>query len=100
MKMLSLARTAPHALLVSLMIFASTAQAFVTPAAGSFGYSVYDTVVLKMLGGPLGWVGAALLLVWGIANIMKQWMLTIMCVVGATCIIKITTILTSLGATL
>lgn len=89
------------ALFVTMMsLFTTTAHAFATPAAGSFGYDVYDIVVIKMLGGPLGWVGAALLLVWGISNIMKQWLITVVCVVGATCIIKVTTILTSLGATI
>lgn len=79
-------------------LFAMPTFAFTTPAAGSFGYAVYDTVILKMLGGPIGWVGAAALLVWGVSKVMTQWMLTVMCVIGATVLIKISTILTSLGA--
>ena len=91
-------RVAYVALLASVMsLFAPSAFAFTAPAAGSFGYDIYDIVVVKMLGGPLGWVGAAMLLIWGISNIMKQWLITVVCVVGATCIIKTTTILTSLG---
>lgn len=76
----------------------TSAFAFTVPSSGSFGYDIYDIVITKMLAGPLGWVGAAMLIVWGISNIMKQWLITVVCIVGATCIIKITTILTSLGA--
>ena len=82
-----------------LALMSVEALAFTTPATTTFGYAIYDTVVVKMIGGPLGWVGAAFLLIFGIANIMKQWLITVVCVVGATCIIKLPTILTSLGAT-
>ncbi len=89
------------ALFATLLSFVTApAMAFTAPAAGSFGYDVYDIVIVKMLGGATGWVGAAMLLIWGISNIMKQWLITVVCVVGATMIIKITTILTSLGATI
>jgi len=99
MKTLSAVRIQVAAFLGLLMsMFAAPAMAFTTPTAGSFGYDIYDIVITKMLAGPLGWVGAAMLLIWGISNIMKQWLITVVCVVGATCIIKITTILTSLGA--
>ena len=79
-------------------LFAAPAFAFTTPAAGSFGFAIYDIVIVKMLGGPIGWVGAAALLVWGVSKVMTQWMLTVMCVIGATVLIKVSTILTSLGA--
>lgn len=80
-----------------MFLLSGTASAFTVPSTGTFGYDIYDIVITKMLAGPLGWVGAAMLLIWGISNIMKQWLITVVCVVGATCIIKITTILTSLG---
>ena len=81
-------------------VFTGSAFAFTAPAAGSFGYDLYDIVVVKMLGGPLGWVGAVMLVIWGVSNIMKQWLITVVCVIGATCIVKMSTILTSLGATI
>lgn len=81
-----------------MMLVPVTAHAFSLPEAGSFGYDVYEIVIIKMLGGPIGWVGAGILLVWGISQIMKQWIITVMCVVGATAIVKVTTILQSLGA--
>lgn len=81
-----------------LAMSVGVAEAFTVPSSGSFGYTFYDTVVLKMLGGPVGWVGAVFLFVFGISQIMNQWMITLACVIGATCIVKMTTILTSLGA--
>jgi len=81
-----------------LGLSSEAAMAFTAPTAGSFGYDIYDIVITKMLRGPLGWVGAAMLLIWGISQIMNQWLITVVCVIGATCIIKISTILTSLGA--
>lgn len=97
------ARGANHALfavfaVVMLSIVSVPAEAFTTPSTGTFGYDIYDIVITKMIRGPLGWVGAALLVVWGISNIMSQWLITIVCIIGATCIIKINTILTSVGA--
>lgn len=86
--------------LMLLSLVSAPSFAFTVPSSTSFGYAVYDIVIAKMLQGPLGWVGAALLVVWGISNIMKQWLITVVCIVGATCIIKVTTILTSLGAVL
>ena len=79
-------------------MLASPAMAFTAPAAGSFGYDAYDLVVNKGCGGPLGWVGAAFLMIWGISNIMKQWLITVVCAIGAALIVKLPTVLTSLGA--
>ena len=74
------------------------ANAFVTPAAGSFGYDVYNTVVNDILGGPIGFVGGIFLIVWGATQLMRNWIMTIACVIAGTVLIKAVTILTSLGA--
>jgi hypothetical protein len=85
--------------LVSAASFGSSAVlAFTTPAAGSFGYDVYNTVVNDILGGPIGFVGGVFLIVWGATQLMRNWMMTIACVIAGTVLIKAVTILTSLGA--
>jgi len=84
--------------MLTMMFAPSAAFAFTVPSSGTFGYDLYDIVVTKILSGPIGWVGAVMLFVFGISQIMKQWMITLVCVIGATCIVKMTTILTSLGA--
>jgi hypothetical protein len=76
----------------------SAVFAFTTPAAGSFGYDVYNTVVNDILGGPIGFVGGIFLIVWGATQLMRNWMMTIACVIAGTVLIKSVTILTSLGA--
>jgi hypothetical protein len=86
-----------------LMVFgasfgSSAVFAFTTPAAGSFGYDVYNTVVNDILGGPIGFVGGVFLIVWGATQLMRNWMMTIACVIAGTVLIKSVTILTSLGA--
>lgn len=81
-----------------LTLMAGPAFAFTAPAAGDFGYDIYEVVIINILGGPIGWVGAAALVVFGATKVMTQWMLTVMCVVAATIIVKISGILTSLGA--
>jgi hypothetical protein len=72
--------------------------AFTTPAAGSFGFDVYNIVVTEILGGPIGFVGGVILIVWGATQLMRSWMTTITCVIAGTVLIKAVTILTSLGA--
>jgi hypothetical protein len=71
--------------------------AFTAPAAGTFGYDIYDVVVTQILSGPIGFVGGVVLIVWGASQLMRSWMTTIMCVIAGTVLIKAVTILTSLG---
>lgn len=100
MKKLSQSRVWVAALFVTLFgLMSTTASAFTTPTTGSFGYDMYS-IVNSMITGPVGWIGAAMLFIWGVSNIMKQWLITVVCVVGATCIIKLPAILTTLGATI
>ena len=82
----------------ALCLFAPSALAFTAPTAGDFGYDLYDIVVLKMLGGPIGFIGAVALIVWGATKIMTQWMITIACIVAGTILIKAEGIVTTLGA--
>lgn len=97
------ARSARTALFCGLLLVASSlinmpqAMAFTTPAAGSFGFDVYDIVVNQILGGPIGFVGGVALIVWGGSQVMKNWMITILAIVAGTIIIRAGTLVTSLG---
>ena len=75
----------------------NAAVGFTAPAAGTFGYDIYDVVVTQILSGPIGFVGGVVLIVWGASQLMRSWMTTIMCVIAGTVLIKAVTILTSLG---
>lgn len=89
--------TALLVLVIGSLLSTNAAMAFTAPAAGSFGYDVYDVVVTQILSGPIGFVGGVVLIVWGASQLMRSWMTTIMCVIAGTVLIKAVTILTSLG---
>jgi hypothetical protein len=82
----------------SAMATAMAAQAFAVPANGSLGYDVYDVVVNQLAAGPIGYAGAIILMIWGASLVMKQWLVTVMCVIAGTVIIKAQAIVQSLGA--
>lgn len=85
-------------LLVGAGIASPAVFSFTTPAAGSFGFDVYTTVVTDILDGPIGFVGGIALIVWGATQLMRNWMITITCIIAGTVLIKAVTILNSLGA--
>lgn len=84
--------------LMMLSILAVGAQAFTAPAAGAFGYDVYDIVVNQILGGPIGFIGGVFLIVWGASQVMKSWIITVLCVISGTILIRADTLVVSLGA--
>lgn len=86
------------AMLVAVLVSPMMVEAFTAPAAGSLGYDIYNVVVNQLLSGPIGFVGAIILIVWGATQVMKQWLITVLCVICGTIIIKCQTIVTSLGA--
>lgn len=86
------------ALGLSVLLTGWDVAAFTAPAAGTLGYDVYNVVVTKLLTGPIGFVGAVILIVWGATQVMKQWLITILCVIAGTVIIKAQAIVTTLGA--
>lgn len=85
-------------LIAAMGLSAGVASAFTAPAAGSLGYDVYDVVVNQLLSGPIGFVGGVILIVFGATQVMKQWLITVLCVIAGTVIIKAQSITTSLGA--
>lgn len=83
-----------------LSTIAPSAMAFTAPTAGDFAYDVYDIVVNSMLGGPIGFIGAIALIVWGATKVMTNWMITVLCVISGTIIIKADALVATLGATI
>lgn len=98
----SMSRNAQAMALVSVaalgMLLAGPAGAFAVPAAGSFGYDIYDLVVNQILAGPIGFVGALALIVWGATKLTTNWMLCIMCIIAGTVLIRASAIVQTLGA--
>lgn len=79
------------------MFFAASASAITEPQAGSFAYDIYDIIVLKVLKGPIGFVGGLAAIVVGAVQLTKSWILAIVGVLSGTVIIKADTITSSLG---
>jgi hypothetical protein len=86
------------AMALCAMLVAASAGAFTAPAAGSFGFDVYDIVVNQILNGPIGFIGGVILIVFGATQIIKNWMMTIMCVIAGTVLIRAEDLVITLGA--
>lgn len=91
-------KTLGLAMALALMVTGGYAAAFTAPSSGTLGYDVYNVVVNQLLSGPIGFVGAVILIVWGASQVMKQWLITVLCVIAGTVIIKCQSIVTTLGA--
>jgi hypothetical protein len=85
-------------LAVLFSMFTGHAMAFTAPAAGDFGYDVYDIAVNQILGGPIGFIGAVALIVWGATKMMTNWMITVVCVIAGTILIRAEDMVQTLGA--
>ena len=85
--------------LALLLLGASTGvTAFTAPAVGDFGYDIYDIVVNQILNGPIGFIGGVALIVFGATKIMTNWMLTILCIIAGTILIRAADLVVTLGA--
>ncbi len=84
--------------LIAVMIFERNSWAIATPAAGSFAYEVYDIAVLKLLQGPVGFVGGVGAMVFGaISAIRGQIMGAVPAILGGAVLLKADSVVTSLG---
>lgn len=81
-----------------LCVLTPAAFAFTAPTVGDFGYDIYDIVVTKILGGPIGFVGGVALIVWGGTMLLQKWMFAIMALIAGTVIIKADSMVQTLGA--
>jgi hypothetical protein len=84
--------------LLPLMLVSGLAMAFTAPAVGDFGYDVYDIVVNQILNGPIGFIGGIALIVFGATKIMQNWMMTILCIIAGTVLIRADDLVVTLGA--
>lgn len=81
-----------------MWLFPETASAITAPAAGDFGYDIYDIAVNDILQGPIGFVGGlACIVIGAVFAVKQQFMGAIPCVLGGAAIIKGDTIVQSLG---
>jgi hypothetical protein len=83
---------------LALLLASGVAGAFTAPAAGDFGYDVYDIVVNQILNGPIGFIGGVALIVFGATQIMKNWFSTILCIIAGTVLIRADSLVVTLGA--
>lgn len=83
---------------IALLLASGMAGAFTAPSAGDFGYDVYDIVVNQILNGPIGFIGGVALIVFGATQIMKNWFVTILCIIAGTVLIRADSLVVTLGS--
>jgi len=84
---------------LSVLLLQSIAIAIVAPAAGTFAYDVYDVAVLKMLQGPIGFVGGVAAMIMGaVLAIQGKIMGAIPSICGGAVLLKADALVASLGA--
>lgn len=71
--------------------------AVTTPAAGSFAYDLYDIAVLKILQGPIGFVGGCGAIVYGAILAMQSPLGAITPILGGAALLKADAIVNTLG---
>lgn len=88
-----------RAVLASLLCLLSLpALAFTAPTSGQFAFDVYDIAVNQILGGPIGFIGAIFLIVWGATKMVTNWVITVVCVIAGTILIRADALVQTLGA--
>lgn len=87
--------------LTMVAVFATDAHAF-TVASGDMFYDVYELVIEKILGGPIGFVAGAFMLVGGIFLLVqgRGFLLPMICLIGGAVLVKVDAIVTSFGFSL
>ncbi len=84
---------------LAVLMLCSAAIAIVAPASGTFAYDVYDVAVLKMLQGPIGFVGGvAAMIIGAVLAIQGKIMGAIPSICGGAVLLKADALVTSLGA--
>jgi len=78
-------------------LFASSVMALTAPAAGSFAFDMYQVGVVDTLQGPIGFVGAVLLMVWSAIKITTNWMGAVAGLLGSIALINAESLVTSMG---
>lgn len=79
------------------VVIATGAAAVTGPAAGAFGYDLYDVAVNQMINGAPGFVGGLAGVVISASKLSTNWMYASLGILGSTAVLKADTITTSLG---
>ncbi|HDS3501268.1 TPA: conjugative transfer protein TraE [Enterobacter cloacae] len=82
------------------LVICQEAIAFAAPAAGSFGYNVYDIAFNKIATGPVGFVGGGWLIATAATKMNEGWTRALPYAIGGSCLFKVEELTTSLGALL
>ncbi|MBB6117759.1 hypothetical protein F4826_004738 [Rahnella inusitata] len=85
-------------LALAALVIGDAAHAFTTPAAGSFGYNIYDIAINKVAKGPIGFVGGGWLIATAATKMNEGWVRALPYAIGGSCLIKVDELTTSLGA--
>ncbi|ECC3269534.1 conjugative transfer protein TraE [Salmonella enterica] len=80
------------------IVVCQEAIAFAAPAAGSFGYNVYDIAFNKIATGPVGFVGGGWLIATAATKMNEGWTRALPYAIGGSCLFKVEELTTSLGA--
>lgn len=84
---------------LTVQLLYSIAFAIVAPAVGSFAYDVYDVAVVRMLQGPIGFVGGvAAMIIGAVMAIQGKIMGAIPAICGGAILLRADALVTSLGA--
>lgn len=82
----------------ALLLGAGDVSAFTVPTSG-FGIDIY-TKINAILTGPIGFITAIGLMVYGALQIMSNWVITLLCIVAGTAILKASALVQALGVTI
>ncbi|EPE4165704.1 conjugative transfer protein TraE [Yersinia enterocolitica] len=95
-----LSLNAPQRFILGLLLtlIPAVAMAWTAPAAGDFGYQVYDVGINKIAKGPIGFAGGAYLIAAGATKMNESWPKALGFVLAGSCLIKVDSLTTSLGA--
>lgn len=85
--------------LIALNALSTTVMAFTAPPdVNSFGYTAYDWIVVKILQGPIGFVGGVFAIVWAGMHLTKSWVVAFLAAAGGTIALKADKIVVAIGA--
>lgn len=89
--------TGKLALGTTVIIIAAGASAITAPAAGSFGYDLYDVGVNDILKGAPGFIGGMVGIIFSATKMSENWKAAGLGILASTAVIKADTITSSLG---
>lgn len=88
--------------MLMMALYASTAMAYTDPQSGDLFFEAYDIVINKLMGGPIGFIIGAIMVIGGIISLVlgKGFLLPLIALVGGAVIVKINDIVASFGFSL